>query len=117
METDLRAFRIEAEREVDERLDLVSRRWQVTGLALGTFAMGLVLHPELGVEPCRELLEEMRIYRHEKGLVKPNQDDHLIDALHKAMMMLRYAKAPAHGAQKGFEVYTTPQARGDYEFF
>jgi|DEB0MinimDraft_6_1074348.scaffolds.fasta_scaffold20217_2 phage terminase large subunit-like protein len=66
---------------------------------------------------CRELLEEMRIYRHEKGLVKPNQDDHLIDALHKAMMMLRYAKAPAHGAQKGFEVYTTPQARGDYEFF
>lgn len=66
---------------------------------------------------CRELLDEMRLYRHEKGQVKPGQNDHLIDALHKAIMMLRYAKPPGYRDDMGFEVYNTPQARGEYDFF
>jgi len=66
---------------------------------------------------CRELLEEIRMYRHEKGQVKQKQDDHLIDALHKAIMMLRYAKPPGLRENAGFSVFNTPQARGEFDFF
>jgi len=41
---------------------------------------------------CQQYLEERRRYRQDKGHVKKNQDDHIIDASHKAIMMLRHAK-------------------------
>jgi len=41
---------------------------------------------------CKDTLEEMRRYRHHKGKVANNQEDHCIDALHKAVMMLRFCK-------------------------
>ena len=44
------------------------------------------------VPGCEKTLEEMRRYRHHLGKVVPRQEDHCIDALHKAIMMLRYAK-------------------------
>lgn len=59
---------------------------------------------------CGQLLREIRLYRHDKGKPEKNQDDHLIDALHKAIMMLRNAEAPG-----------VPRKRfrrlPDYEFF
>ena len=64
---------------------------------------------------CRELLEEIRLYRHEKGQIKGKQNDHLIDALHKAMMMLRYAKPPRDFNAPGFDVFKNK--RNDYNFF
>jgi phage terminase large subunit-like protein len=41
---------------------------------------------------CRELRDEIRTYRHEDGKIEPKQNDHLIDAMHKAVMMLRHAE-------------------------
>lgn len=45
----------------------------------------------------RELLAERAAYCHDKGKIVPNQDDHLLDGLGKAVMMLRHA-APLHQA-------------------
>lgn len=66
---------------------------------------------------CRELLEEMRLYRHENGQIKPKQDDHLIDALHKAIMMLRYSRPPGEQGATSHSVFSGPKARGEYDFF
>lgn len=41
---------------------------------------------------CQQYLEERRKYRQDKGQIKKAQDDHIIDASHKAIMMLRHAK-------------------------
>jgi len=41
-----------------------------------------------------KFLREKRLYRHKDGRPAPKQDDHLIDAMHKAVMMLRFAKPP-----------------------
>lgn len=42
---------------------------------------------------CQQFLKEKNRYgANEKGLPKDKQDDHLIDAVHKAVMMLRYAE-------------------------
>ena len=43
---------------------------------------------------CQEILMEKRRYRHDAGRVKTKQDDHLIDAMHKGIMMLREARTP-----------------------
>ena len=40
---------------------------------------------------CEQFLKEKGRYGSEDGLPKRNQDDHLIDAMHKAVMMLRFA--------------------------
>ena len=69
---------------------------------------------------CTQLLEEMRLYRHKDGKVLAKQDDHLIDALHKMVMMLRYAKPASKGdigppRGRGFPVPRT--TRGEYNFF
>ena len=70
---------------------------------------------------CRELMEEIRLYRHDKGKVKQGQNDHLIDALHKLIMMLRYAKSPSDmmpGKSRGFPTKGGfGSARGEYDFF
>lgn len=68
---------------------------------------------------CRELMEEIRLYRHEKGVIKPGQNDHLIDALHKLVMMLRYAKPPADpmGMNNFDPKRRTQRERGLYDFF
>lgn len=61
---------------------------------------------------CPEFLKEKRLYRHKDGKVAPRQNDHLIDATHKAIMMLRHAKAPG--------MVNAPQRRlrgRSYEFF
>ena len=65
---------------------------------------------------CRELLDEMRIYRHDKGKIKGNQDDHLIDALHKAMMMLREAKVPGL-ANQTLRLMAQQRNTSEYDFF
>lgn len=64
---------------------------------------------------CTEWLEEKRRYRHEDGKVLQGQDDHLLDATHKAMMMLRYAR---NNATKFFS--TTAQGIAgtrDWDFY
>lgn len=40
----------------------------------------------------KEILTEMRRYRHKSGKIVPRQEDHCIDSLHKAVMMLHLAK-------------------------
>lgn len=64
---------------------------------------------------CRELLDEMRSYRHDKGQVAANQDDHLIDALHKLMMMLREARIPGSRYEQTARKLDRP--REDYDFY
>ena len=68
---------------------------------------------------CRELQEEIRLYRHKKGIIVPGQNDHLIDALHKMIMMLRYAKPPAEPMMTPrFDQFRrTSRERGLYDFF
>ena len=41
---------------------------------------------------CQEFMKEKRRYKHDNGKVAKRQDDHIIDAVHKAVMMLRFAK-------------------------
>jgi len=66
---------------------------------------------------CRELVDELRLYRHKKGKIIENQNDHLIDALHKMVMMLRYAKAPAETAYGSNVAPRGTRSRGLYDFF
>jgi len=47
---------------------------------------------------CQGFLKEKRRYKHDNGKVAKRQDDHIIDAVHKAVMMLRFARA--EGAEK-----------------
>ena len=42
---------------------------------------------------CQEFLKEKRRYKHDNGKVAKRQDDHIIDAVHKAVMMLRFARS------------------------
>ena len=42
-------------------------------------------------------LKEMRRYRHKEGKIVPRQDDHCIDAMHKALMMAHLAKPSGGG--------------------
>ena len=60
---------------------------------------------------CQELLMEKRRYKHDAGRVKAKQDDHLIDAMHKAVMMLREARTPG-GSDSG-----VPWRLPDLDFF
>lgn len=48
----------------------------------------LVINPS-----CHEIIKEMREYRSKDGRPVRNQDDHCLDALFKAIMMLRYAES------------------------
>ncbi len=41
---------------------------------------------------CQEFMKEKRRYKHDNGKVAKRQDDHIIDAMHKAVMMLRFAE-------------------------
>ena len=45
------------------------------------------------VASCTGFLKEKRRYKHDAGRIAKKQDDHIIDAMHKAMMMLRYAES------------------------
>ena len=38
-------------------------------------------------------MKEKRRYKHDHGKVAKRQDDHIIDAMHKGVMMLRFARA------------------------
>ena len=58
-----------------------------------------------------ELLKEKRTYRHDSGKVKTKQDDHLIDAMHKGVMMLREAEPPNSGG------YRLPFKLPEFDFF
>ena len=61
---------------------------------------------------CTSFLKEKRLYRHKDGKVAPRQDDHVIDATHKAVMMLRHARPP------GAVNRPAKKLRGQtYEFF
>jgi len=40
---------------------------------------------------CQEFMKEKRRYKHDHGKVAKRQDDHIIDAMHKGIMMLRFA--------------------------
>lgn len=60
---------------------------------------------------CQELLREKRTYRHDSGRVKAKQDDHLIDAMHKGVMMLREAKPPKSDG------YRLPFKLPEFDFF
>ena len=60
---------------------------------------------------CQELLKEKRTYRHDSGKVKTKQDDHLIDAMHKGVMMLREAEPPNSGG------YRLPFKLPEFDFF
>ena len=42
---------------------------------------------------CQQFLAEKRRYKHDHGKVAHRQNDHIIDAVHKGVMMLRYAQA------------------------
>jgi hypothetical protein len=60
---------------------------------------------------CQEFLMEKRRYRHDAGRVKTRQDDHLIDAMHKGVMMLREARPP------GDSGHSVPLRLPDLDFF
>jgi len=57
--------------------------------ALDMMAQGLLLFMARGTT---QLLTEMRRYRHKGGKIAPRQEDHCIDAMHKALMMLQYSR-------------------------
>jgi len=40
---------------------------------------------------CQEFMKEKRRYKHDHGKVAKRQDDHIIDAMHKGIMMLRFS--------------------------
>jgi phage terminase large subunit-like protein len=63
---------------------------------------------------CTGFLDEKRKYRHDKGKVVRHQDDHLIDAAHKAIFMLRFAQVPGIRGSRTNE--WRKQVQG-YEFF
>ena len=67
----------------------------------------------------REWFLEKSLYRHEDGKIVKNLEDHLIDATHKAMMMLRYASSDTQG--HSFDDYNSPTGlgslAGEYNFF
>jgi len=62
---------------------------------------------------CQGLLKEMMRYGSENGIPKKKQDDHLIDSMHKAVMMRDYAE------KMGDDQYTyaKPGFGGEYNFF
>lgn len=57
--------------------------------ALDLMAQGMFCFMARG---CQETLDEMRRYRHKEGKIVARQEDHCIDAMHKALMMLHLAK-------------------------
>lgn len=61
---------------------------------------------------CQKFLAEKRTYHlDEKGQPAKAQDNHIIDAVHKAVMMLRYARS------EEYERPRTPALYGNQEFF
>jgi phage terminase large subunit-like protein len=58
-------------------------------IALDMMAQGMLLFMTRGAQ---ELLSEMRRYRHKNGKIAPRQEDHCIDAMHKALMMLHLGR-------------------------
>lgn len=63
-------------------------------------------------EGLEEWFKEKRRYRHKDGRIESGQEDHLLDATHKAVMMLRYAQPPGRAGAGSF--------RGklpEYDFF
>jgi len=58
-------------------------------IALDMMAQGMLVFMERG---AGELLAEMRRYRHKNGKIAPRQEDHCIDAMHKALMMLHLGR-------------------------
>jgi len=59
---------------------------------------------------CQKFMAEKRRYKHDHGKVAKRQEDHLIDALHKGIMMLRYAES---GNKTGLSNFKLPE----YDFF
>lgn len=59
---------------------------------------------------CTGWMEEKRKYRQEKGVVKSGQNDHLLDATHKAMMDRRFASS-------GVSPVDSWQPVSQYDFF
>jgi phage terminase large subunit-like protein len=73
--------------------------------ALDLMNQGQMLFMALGTQ---ETLKEMRRYRHKGGKIVPRQDDHCIDALHKALMMVHLAK-PSGGPRRALRRLRMPE--------
>ena len=65
--------------------------------ALDLMNQGQLLFMTMGMQ---ETLKEMRRYRHKAGKIVPRQEDHCIDAMHKALMMAQLAKPSGTGRLK-----------------
>jgi hypothetical protein len=67
----------------------------------------------------REFLIEKSLYRHEDGKLAKEMDDHMIDAMHKAVMDLRFASD--RPGRMSLSDYTAPDGLhnlvGDYDFY
>ena len=61
-------------------------------------------------DSCLGWFKEKRRYKHDAGRIAKKQDDHLIDAMHKAVMMLRYADSEEGG-------YQLPARMPEFDFF
>ena len=64
---------------------------------------------------CPLFLDEKRRYRHDQGKILPKQEDHLIDAVHKAVLAERFARAP--GDRRGSETAQWRKNLKEYDFF
>lgn len=62
--------------------------------ALDMMSQGMLTFMARGTQ---ELMQEMRRYRHKEGKIVARQEDHCIDAMHKALMMLHLAKPVSAG--------------------
>jgi len=66
-----------------------------------------------------EFFREKTLYRHEEGKIVKNIEDHIIDAMHKAVMHARFAGD--YSGRAGVETYTKPGGVGDlvgpYNFY
>jgi len=65
--------------------------------ALDMMNQGQLLFMGLGTH---EIMKEMRRYRHKAGKIVPRQEDHCIDAMHKALMMVHFSKPSGMGMVK-----------------
>lgn len=65
---------------------------------------------------CHEWREEKEKYRHEDGVPIPKQEDHLMHATDKAIMMLRYARPLAAAGRMAVRSGTSSGSL-DYDFF
>lgn len=85
----------EAAHMVDKMTGTKSRAvMTIIETALDMMSQGMLTFMARGTQ---ELMQEMRRYRHKEGKIVPRQEDHCIDAMHKALMMLHLAKPVSAG--------------------